>query len=37
MLRIVRTALRALQTPVTGPTLFEPSQDEPQREAVHAS
>ena len=25
-LRIVRTALKALQTPVSGPTLFEPSE-----------
>lgn len=25
-MRIVLTALRALQTPVTGPTLFEPSE-----------
>lgn len=30
-LQIVRTALRALQTPVEGPTLFETA------EAVHAS
>ena len=30
-LQIVETALKALQTPVEGPTLFEP------REAVHAS
>lgn len=36
MLRITRTALRALQTPVITPTLFEPS-EEPTQEAVHAS
>ena len=29
--RIVRTALRALATPVSGPTLFEPLADEPAR------
>jgi betaine reductase len=34
--RIVRTALRALQTEVTGPTMFEPGQPSPM-EAVHAS
>ncbi len=34
---IVRTALEALQTPVTGPTLFEPSQPTSAREVVHAS
>ena len=28
--RIVRTALRALTTPVPGPTLFEPLADAPQ-------
>ena len=33
---IVMTALRALQTPVTGPTLFEPSESASQ-EPVHAS
>jgi glycine/betaine/sarcosine/D-proline reductase family selenoprotein B len=26
-LRIIRTALRALQTPVDGPTLFDPAQE----------
>jgi len=35
-LRIVRTALRALQTAVTGPTLFEPPQAT-TAEHVHAS
>ena len=35
-LNIVRTALKAIQTPVTGPTLFEPSEWQSQ-EAVHAS
>lgn len=35
-LRIVRTALKALQTPVNGPTLFEPSETTPAKEAVHA-
>jgi hypothetical protein len=35
-LRIVQTALDALQTPVSGPTLFEPSESA-SREAVHAS
>ena len=34
---IVRTALRALQTPVSGPTLFEPGESISSREAVHAS
>jgi hypothetical protein len=33
-LQIVRTALNALQTPVSGPTLFDPSES---KEAVHAS
>ncbi len=36
MMRIVRTGLKAIQTPVTGPTLFEPSETEAQ-EAAHAS
>ena len=35
-LSIVMAALRALQTPVTEPTLFEPSESAPQ-EPVHAS
>lgn len=35
-LRIVQTALNALQTPVSGPTLFEPSESEPAKRAVHA-
>ncbi len=30
MMRIVRTGLRALQTAVDGPTLFEPSQLAPE-------
>ena len=34
---IVGTALEALQTPVRGPTLFEPGQPAPAKEAVHAS
>ena len=33
---ITTTALNALQTAVTGPTLFNPA-DEKTREAVHAS
>ena len=33
-LLIIRTALRALATPVTGPTLFDPARD---AEAHHAS
>jgi hypothetical protein len=36
MTRIVMTGLRALQTAVTKPTLFEPT-DMPTKEAVHAS
>ena len=36
-MEIVRTALEAIQTTVTGPTLFEPGQPTPAREAVHAS
>jgi hypothetical protein len=38
-LRIVRTALRALATPVAGPTLFDPLADAPEGapEAAHAS
>jgi hypothetical protein len=35
-LRIVRTALKALQTPVTGPTLFDPEQAQ-EKEASRAS
>ena len=34
--QIVQTAMRALRTEVTGPTMFEPSQPSP-REPVHAS
>lgn len=34
--RIVMTALEALQTPVTGPTLFEPSERQ-LSEAVHGA
>ena len=36
MMRITQAALRALQTEVDKPTLFEPF-DEPTKEAVHAS
>lgn len=36
-LRITRTALKALQTPVDKPTLFNPADMPPVREAVHAS
>ncbi len=36
-LQIVRTALTALESPVTGPTLFDPGESAPAREAVHAS
>ena len=36
-LEIVRTALRALQTHVTGPTLFEPGRSTTAGEAVHAT
>ena len=36
-LEIVKTALKALQTPVSGPTLFEPGESSPSRETVHAS
>jgi hypothetical protein len=35
-LRIVGTALRAIQTEVTGPTLFEPPASSTVREAAHA-
>ena len=35
--RIVSTALRALQTEVTVPTLFEPSEADTAREPAHAS
>ena len=35
--RIVETALRAVQTEVGVPTLFEPSESNPSREPVHAS
>ena len=35
-LHIVKTALRALQTPVEGPTLFEPGEMTGAREVVHA-
>ncbi|MCI0438911.1 MAG: hypothetical protein L0177_07230 [Chloroflexi bacterium] len=34
--RIVLTALKAMQTEVTAPTMFEPS-EQGRREAVHAS
>jgi len=36
-MRIVTTALDALTTPVTRPTLFDPLTPGPTREAVHAS
>ncbi len=36
-IRIVETALKALRTPVSGPTLFDPGETEPAREAMHAS
>ncbi len=36
-LQIVGTALTALESPVTGPTLFDPGESAPTREAVHAS
>ncbi len=36
-LQIVRTALAALESTVTGPTLFDPGEAAPAREAVHAS
>ncbi len=35
--RITMTALKALQTAVTEPTLFNPAKEEEAREAVHAS
>jgi hypothetical protein len=35
-LQIVRTALKALQTSVVGPTLFDPGEVQPSREVVHA-
>ncbi len=34
--RIVTTGLTALQTKVTGPTLFEPSSQTPAKELAHA-
>jgi len=36
-MRIVTTALDALTTPVTRPTLFDPLAPGPTRETVHAS
>ena len=36
-MRIARTALRALQTEVSAPTLFDPEELEPAKEPVHAS
>ena len=33
-MRIVRTALRALQTDVDGPTIFEPAETETREAAV---
>ena len=35
-LQIVRTALKALQTAVVSPTLFDPGEVQPSREVVHA-
>jgi hypothetical protein len=36
-MRIVTTALGAIATPVTGPTLFDPLEPASAAEAVHAS
>jgi hypothetical protein len=36
-MEIIGTALKAVQTPVSEPTLFEPGQPGATREAVHAS
>jgi len=36
-LSIVRTALKALQTPVNGPTLLDPAEQMPEMEKSHAS
>ena len=36
-LRIVKTAIRALQTAVAGPTVFDPAEVEPAGEVSHAS
>lgn len=36
-LNIVRTALKALQTPVSGPTLFDPAELLAETEKSHAS
>ncbi len=36
-LRIVRTAIRALQTAVTGPTVFDPAGPEPVSEVAGAA
>ncbi len=36
-LQIVRTALKALQTPVDGPTLFDPLEAASAKEVSHAS
>jgi hypothetical protein len=35
-LHIVTTALRAIATPVSGPTLFDPAASAPAAEAIHA-
>lgn len=35
-LQIVEVALKALQTPVQRPTLFDPNEMTPAKEAVHA-
>lgn len=36
-MRIVRTALDAICTPVSGPTLFDPLEMTPEQEVAHAS
>ena len=36
-MRIVRTALDAICTPVPGPTLFDPLEMTPEQEVAHAS
>ena len=37
MYSIVETALEAIQTPVTKPTVFDPSSDRSSREVAHAA
>lgn len=36
-MRIIRTALEAIQMPVTGPTFFDPMESTLEREVGHAS